>query len=217
MTGFDDYTEELRKAYEEVGEAPITSAAEPAVSVLDLFDLDVSEIESPASAGSGLGGRTTKFFENPHQHGPLYNTQPPNAGTRFYKKERWEHRLIAYLKAQGLSNKEIAERVNYSLTAVSQILQLPWVVSLIETEVRSNGQAAVQKMLSATVVDNINTYLEIRDNALARPADRIAAADRLMDRFFGKPNQPITTTASVDVKTLTDEELAHLINQGRQN
>ena len=47
------------------------------------------------------------------------------------------------------------------------------------------------------------------------PAARVAAANALLDRGYGKPIQPISQTVTkVDPSTLSDEELAAIVSQG---
>ena len=54
----------------------------------------------------------------------------------------------------------------------------------------------------------------MRDEKVA-PAARVAAANALLDRGYGKPIQPISQTVTkVDPSTLSDEELAAIVSQG---
>ena len=49
----------------------------------------------------------------------------------------------------------------------------------------------------------------------AAPAARVAAANALLDRGYGKPTQPIAqTVAKIDPNTISDEELAAIARNG---
>jgi hypothetical protein len=61
----------------------------------------------------------------------------------------------------------------------------------------------------------IDTLSDIMRDEKAPPGARVAAANALLDRGFGKPTQPISQTlAKVDPSTLSDEELAAIVAQG---
>jgi hypothetical protein len=61
----------------------------------------------------------------------------------------------------------------------------------------------------------INTLVAIMNNEKAQPAARVAAANALLDRGYGKPTQPIAQTlAKVDPSTISDEELATIVRGG---
>ena len=51
----------------------------------------------------------------------------------------------------------------------------------------------------------------------APPAARVAAANSLLDRGYGKPTQPISQTLTkIDPSTMSDEELAAIVRNGIQ-
>lgn len=141
----------------------------------------------------------------------------PESFAGSYKHEKWQHRIIAYLKSQCMSNKEIAEQTGYSYTSVCQILQLPWVKDVILDEIRRAGREEVQEMLQASAVDSIHTMIQIRDSDKSKDRDKLTAAQALLNRLYGNPTQPITHSAQLDVSSLSDQELSHLITNGRSN
>jgi hypothetical protein len=101
--------------------------------------------------------------------------------------EKPEHRLIVYLKARGLSNKEVSEKTGYSQAWVCQICRQPWFRLRLVQELREAGLNKVAKLLESSALDSIFTILEIRDDPTAPKAVRRACADSLLDRFLGKP------------------------------
>jgi hypothetical protein len=108
-------------------------------------------------------------------------------------REKPEHRLIVYLKAQGFSNKEIAERTGYTQPWLSQLTRQPWFRLRLVQELKEAGVDAVQQVLKATVLDSVFTLIDIRDDPGAPKAVRAQTADRLLDRYFGKPTQKVET------------------------
>jgi hypothetical protein len=63
----------------------------------------------------------------------------------------------------------------------------------------------------------INTLVSIMQNEKAPPAARVAAANLLLDRGYGKPAQPISQTLTkIDPNTMTDAELAAIVRNGVQ-
>ena len=61
----------------------------------------------------------------------------------------------------------------------------------------------------------IETLSNIMRDEKAAPAARVASANALLDRGYGKPTQPISqTVAKVDPSSLSDEELAAIVAQG---
>src|SRR5690349_17435827 len=59
------------------------------------------------------------------------------------------------------------------------------------------------------------TTLAIMHDEKAPPAARVAAANALLDRGYGKPTQPISQTlAKIDPSSISDEELAAIAING---
>jgi hypothetical protein len=63
----------------------------------------------------------------------------------------------------------------------------------------------------------INALAAIMDDSRAPPAARVAAANSLLDRGYGKPTQPISQTLTkIDPHTMSDAELAAIVRNGIQ-
>lgn len=125
------------------------------------------------------------YADNPLR---LFNDGAPQV-TR--KREQIEHRIMLMLKAQGLSNREIAKQTNYSAVAVNDILRQPWARTRLLEMIHEKGEEPVAALLRGAAADSIITLMEIRDNENAPAAARRSAADSLLDRFLGKPTQRI--------------------------
>ena len=75
----------------------------------------------------------------------------------------------------------------------------------------------VQELAREQSPQAIDTLAEIMSNEKAPPAARVAAANALLDRGYGKPTQPISKTlAKVDPNTMSDEELAAIAKNGAE-
>jgi len=120
------------------------------------------------------------------------DSQSPNLAIL---KEKPEHRMIVYLKAQGLSNNEIAERTGYTYPWVSQITRQPWFKQRLVAEMKESGRDSIQDMLKVTAADSVQTLIELRDTSDS-PAVRKAAASDLLDRYLGKPTMRVESTNS---------------------
>jgi hypothetical protein len=75
----------------------------------------------------------------------------------------------------------------------------------------------IQELAREQSPQTINTLVGIMSDEKAPPAARVAAANALLDRGYGKPTQPISKTLSkVDPKTMSNEELAEIVRNGAE-
>lgn len=118
----------------------------------------------------------------------LHNDRPPNLGI---VHEKPEHRVIVYMKAQGLSNTEVAERTGYGIAWVGQICRQPWFRLQLVNELREAGVDQIHSVLKASALDSVWTLIDIRDDKEAPKAVRKACSDSLLDRYLGKATQRI--------------------------
>ena len=73
----------------------------------------------------------------------------------------------------------------------------------------------VQELARQKSPEAITTLASIMHDEKAPPAARVAAANALLDRGYGKPTQPISQTlAKVDPSSISDEELAAIAMNG---
>ena len=73
----------------------------------------------------------------------------------------------------------------------------------------------VQELAREKSPEAITTLANIMHDEKAPSAARVAAANALLDRGYGKPTQPISQTLSkVDPSTISDEELAAIAMNG---
>lgn len=156
------------------------------------------------------GSQTEQDYEgNPNK---LFNDRPPNLRILH---EKPEHRVLIFLKAQGLSNTEIAQRTGYQVAWIGQVMRQPWVRQRLVEEMQTAGVDAVQTVIKSAALDSVWRLIEERDNDKARSSERTAAANSLLDRFLGKPTQHVETKADItthDSSTLEqiDKRIADL-------
>lgn len=135
--------------------------------------------------------------------------------SREIKHESARHRLCVYLKAEGHTNKEIAEKLEYQPETVNLILKQPWAKNRLQKEIRDAGQAEIKKLLSTVgmaSLERLRALAESEEFKILNPKIYYDANVNLVDRFLGKPNQPVTTEHKTS-KALTDEELAARIDE----
>lgn len=132
----------------------------------------------------------------------LANDNPPNLAI---KSERPEHRIILYLKAQGLSNQDIATKTGYGYQWVCQIVRQPWFRKAFVDMVEDAGKDATEEFLKGETLNSLHVLVEVRDNPNAKDAARVAAANAVLDRALGKPTQHIKTERLGTSDTAQDE------------
>jgi hypothetical protein len=119
----------------------------------------------------------------------LHNARPPNFA--IIHEKPW-HRMLVYLKAQGLSDKELAARSGHTQSWISSLCRQPWFRLRLVQELKDAGQDNIRKVLQASALDSVFTLIDIRDDSQAPKAVRRACADSLLDRYLGRPTQHIT-------------------------
>lgn len=129
--------------------------------------------------------------------------------TRILTKEKPVHRTMINMAAAGYQVVEIAKFTEHSVQTVSNVLKQPWARQYLIKEAKKTVQDEIKQLLQSEALPSIRKLVEIRDSPMATAADKSAskaAADSLLDRFLGKPVQPMTTDAK-PVSELSDEEL----------
>lgn len=125
---------------------------------------------------------------------------------RFVDQERPYHRVILEMVGAGYTYTEVAKFTGRSNVTVANICKQPWAREFFIKKASKNVKDEIQELLKQEVVPSLKTLVAVRDNPIARSADKITAANSLLDRFLGKPTQHL----SVDEKKpteMTDDEL----------
>lgn len=140
----------------------------------------------------------------------LYCSKPYNARFRL-KREQLHHRMFAIMKAQGFSITEIAEQTGYSPATIHITLAQPWVQEMVLEELNRAGRKKIDELLDAQVIPSLQKIISIRDNPDAPIREQRCAANDILDRVFGKPNQPMSFKHERDLSKLSDDELKQII------
>jgi hypothetical protein len=106
-------------------------------------------------------------------------------------REQPIHRSMILLHAQGMSAREIAENTGYTPSYVSQVLRQPWARLRLTQYMKEAGIDAVSHFLKHEVSPSLEVIRDVRDDPKARQADRLSAANAILDRALGKPQQTI--------------------------
>ena len=163
--------------------------------------IDITDLESAPPS-------PVKILDKTQEEGAplLFNHKAP---FHVNKKERPIHRVMIELAAKGYNNREIADMTERSAVNVNNALRQP------------HSQQFLADTIRAKVSEDERVVELIKDNAFAladklvklalapttHPRDVIAAANSILDRRYGKANQPINRGSDVDLNKLTDEEL----------
>jgi hypothetical protein len=143
----------------------------------------------------------------------LHNPRSPHYEIQH---EKSSHRWVIYLSAQGHNVSEIAAITGYTTVTVSNVLRQPWASQRVVDEMARSGKAGVEYVIQGAARKAVDRLITECDNMAARPAERISAADKLLDRCYGKPNQPITHSQGVDLNALSDAEIAQRLAEVSQ-
>lgn len=170
---------------------------------------------------SGISGATSSdnVIQNAEdisiEETPLHNRK---RGGVVLQQEQLHHRIFALLKAQGHDCREIAELTGYTATTVQYTLAQPWMEALILKEVMRIGRTKIAAVLDAEVLPSVKKLIDVRDSEKASPDVQRKAANDLLDRVFGKPNQPISRTEDTakDARLMSDAEIAEEIQKLKQ-
>jgi hypothetical protein len=202
---------------------PLQSSLSPDREAVPWMDLDVELIDTARYPGAFSSDEMTPWQKavangeaipaSPQMNGKVKSMFSPREPYYAIKHQRLEHMTVIYLKAQGLTNTEIAAQTGWTTVAISNLLRQPWAQEQVLEIVHQNGGNAVQQCLNANALKAVQRLVREMDNDDARPSERIVAADKLLDRLYGKPNQPIEHRAG-DTSQMSDEELEAIVKRG---
>ena len=147
------------------------------------------------------------------QVAPLHNPTDPRWTL---KREKYEHRLIIYLKCNGFTNREIANKTGFHIATINNVCKQPWARSIILTEITKAGRDQVETVLQGEALESVLKLIDIRDDEKTPVETKRKAANDLLDRYMGKPNTPITHS-HVDPRQLSAAQLLAIARQGLQH
>ena len=126
--------------------------------------------------------------------------------------EKPVHRRMAEMAAQGYTHKEIGEFTGYTPHYVSNVLRQPHMREHTLKTIKQTVQDEMKEFLEGEVLPSLRVLKEVRDSETVKPSDKITASTALLDRFLGKPTQPISTGAKPPAE-MSDEELREQVQR----
>lgn len=147
--------------------------------------LVTKEAVPTTSSVEGLQGRRLK---------PAYELQ----------SEKYEHRIVAFHKAAGMTDKEVAEATGLHSVTIGYIKKQPWFEQLVLEEIHKKGEEALEYLASKSL-DAAKRLVEISEKAQNEETRRKANND-ILDRKYGKPNQPMSVSTK-KADEMSDAEL----------
>lgn len=156
----------------------------------------------------GKQGKVALGGANSFIVGGLHNDIDPKW---FIQREKPIHRTMIEMSMAGYTNKEIATVCETSMLGVSNTLRQPFAREYIVKNTEKTLQEELRAFLEAEALPSLNVLKAVRDNDMAKPAERTSAANSLLDRFMGKPNQSVTVTEK-PLESLSEDELATRTN-----
>lgn len=185
-----------------------------------LLGSSVQNLNTTAGSNASCPSGTLSIKSMDVNDTPVREDAPTLANRKlpFYqnKQERPAHRAMLELAAKGYDVKEIAERTGYTAVCVNNILRQPALQQTLVNDIRktvSEDERVVQ-IIRENVVRAVNTLADVMAGGEGiRASDRIAAAEALLCRRYGKPNQPINREKGVDLDSLSIAQLANDLPQ----
>ena len=95
---------------------------------------------------------------------------------------------------------------------VSQVVRQPHARDYIINEAKKTVQDEIREVLEKEALPSIKMLVEVRDDVLSKNGEKLQAANALLDRFLGKPTQPITTNTKPPSE-MSDDELRKQVEQ----
>lgn len=144
----------------------------------------------------------------------VVNSRPLDQRSPNYQflKERSVHREILEYIAKGYTDKEIAGITGFTAPTIGNVRKHPMYQDdlLREIKRKANEDQEVVEFIKSKVVTAVKRIATVMESETATPMQVIAAAEALLNRRYGKPNQPVNAGNSVDLNNLPDSELARM-------
>lgn len=153
-------------------------------------------------------GQATEVVDSP---APLHQRKGPSV--YLLQQERPLTRNIIELTAKGYKPKEVAERLGVTTSTVNNTLRQPFVNEKMPAEIRRamGADEEVVEVIKENIAAAVRVLVDIAKDENEKASSRIAAANSLLDRRYGKPNQPINSGTGIDLGTLTDKDLVNML------
>lgn len=125
------------------------------------------------------------------------------------QKERYVHRLCAFMLAEGRNHTDIAREIGVCSQTVNSWAAQSWMQELVLEMIHREGDETMKKLHDASV-KAAETLVNVMNDAENKAETRLKAANDILDRKYGRPNQP-HTSRTIPAEQLTDDDLARLV------
>jgi hypothetical protein len=116
-------------------------------------------------------------------------------------EEKPIHRTLAYLMAAGRTRIECAQVLELSLTTISTIAKQPFFQKRLKEITDATGKDMVKSFLENEVLPSLEVLRTIRDDVNQKGPTRVIAADKILDRFLGKPMVHVESKTNLNIHT----------------
>lgn len=142
-----------------------------------------------------------------HVPNGLFN---PTITQQIYRKEKPWHRLAAEMAAAGHTVMEISSALGRSRRSIQTVLAQPFANKVIVEKAAMNASEEIRAILEKVAPESVRRIEKLATEAESEQV-RLAADREILDRFLGKPTQPIKQDLNVDPDKMSDADLdAHL-------
>ena len=131
----------------------------------------------------------------------------PRAPRHEIIRESPRHRWVLMLSLQGYTRQEIATTTGYGVAQVGTILGQEWALDYMAKIQSQTTSQRVMELLDTVAAPAVVRLAIEMNNEKARSGERSTAADKLLDRLFGKAVQPIVHSQKLNPSEMSDAEI----------
>ena len=132
--------------------------------------------------------------------------------------EKPEHRIMLYMRAGGLSPRQIANATGYCYASVIDLFRQPWAKKLMVELIEAKGGAIVENYLQVHAIEAAEKIIDIMRDTNVSPAIQQKSAFKLIDKVVSDKLDVIRTQtlppAQVDQQLQVVEEQIKEIEDG---
>jgi len=157
------------------------------------------------------------LIQNLNQNGdaPLLSNAKPSPTQQVSKHELPHTRIILEKAARGFSQAEIAEQMGMHRATIANTIRNPVFQQTLVNEIRrlATEDEQVVEIIKASVVDAAKLLRQTMNDTSVKRETRIDAAEKVLCRRYGKPNQPINRDTGIDLDSMSIAEIAKELPQ----
>ena len=121
-------------------------------------------------------------------------------------RERPVHRRVQELAINGYTNNEIAATVGLTPSTVSNVLRQPWAREHMVDRMAETANEEIKSLLEAAAPSAVKRIIELASDPRIEGTKLVLDANNaILDRFLGKPVQPMTQEVKEFDKLSTEE------------